>query len=80
MTPETNSTTFVLATTLQTENHPIVDWSYSSLEKLLICVTSSELHSREVVQCSAKDFSTFRRVNMPSNPQKIARKAISDFL
>jgi hypothetical protein len=57
MTPETNSTNFVLATTLQTENHPIVDWRNrnrvnSSLENV-ICLTSSELHCREVVQCSA---------------------------
>jgi hypothetical protein len=30
MTPETNSTTFVLATMLQTENQPIVDWGNSN--------------------------------------------------
>jgi hypothetical protein len=65
MTPETNFTTSVLATTLQTENQPIVDGGI----EVELCVTSSELHCWEVVQCSAKDFSTLGRSteHIPSN-------------
>jgi hypothetical protein len=80
MTPETNSTTFVLATMLQTENQPIVDWGNRNRVNLFICVTSSELHCREVVQCRSKDFSTLRRSteHIPSN--LVARFLSKEFL
>jgi hypothetical protein len=60
-TPETNSTTFILAATLQTKNQKIAgDWGNRNRVIIFLfknMFTSSDLHCEEVVQCSVKDFS-----------------------